>query len=231
MVSISLNDLSQLEKKVIDCQLCPRLVDWRKQVAKTRRAAYADQVYWGKPVPGFGDPTASLLLVGLAPSAHGANRTGRMFTGDRSGDWLYRSLFRAGLANQSNSEHRGDGLRLRGVWITAAARCCPPLNRLSAEETDNCRPFLVREINLIKPTVMVALGGIAHRAVVQAGNQLGWYTDTAIPKFGHGNEYRWKERRILLDCYHPSPQNTSTGRLTEPMLDQVMHRARELAGL
>jgi uracil-DNA glycosylase family 4 len=217
--------LLQLEARIVECRACPRLVAWREQVAVEKRAAYRDQEYWGRPVPGFGDPDAALVVVGLAPAAHGANRTGRMFTGDRSGDWLYAALFRAGFANQPTSVDRGDGLELRGAWITSPVKCAPPANKPTPTERDTCRPFIDAELELLANVrVVVALGafGWAEAARVLAFDRR--------PTFGHGAEATAPDGRVLLGSYHVSQQNTFTGRLTEPMLDAVFGRARELIG-
>jgi uracil-DNA glycosylase len=217
--------LEALEADVTSCRACPRLVAWREQVARDRKAAHRGETYWGRPVPGFGDPDASVVVVGLAPAAHGANRTGRMFTGDRSGDFLYAALHRTGFANQATSTHRGDGLELRGAWITAPVRCAPPANSPTAAERDTCRPFLDRELALLeRARVLVALGGFGFGVV---SDVLGL---RPRPRFGHGAEVALPAGRWLLASYHVSQQNTFTGRLTEPMLDAVLRRARALAG-
>lgn len=217
--------LEHLESRVVDCRSCPRLVTWREQVADERRAAFRDEVYWGRPVPGFGDPDAAVVIVGLAPAAHGANRTGRMFTGDRSGDFLYAALHRTGFANQPTSTHRGDGLALTGAWITAPVRCAPPANKPTVEERDRCRPFLVEELALIRPQVMVVLGAFAYQVLC------GILEVRQRPPFAHGVEVPLPDARWVLGSYHVSQQNTFTGKLTEPMLDAVLQRARDLAGL
>jgi uracil-DNA glycosylase len=216
-------DLAAVERDVVDCRACPRLVTWREQVARDKRAAYADEAYWGRPVPGFGDPEAGVLVVGLAPAAHGANRTGRMFTGDRSGEWLYASLFRTGFANQPTSVARDDGLRLTGAWVTAPVRCAPPANRPTVDERDRCAPFLAAEMELVPWRVAVALGGFGWDAVLRV---TGW--EGRKPRFGHGAEVALPDGRTLLGSYHVSQQNTFTGRLTEEMLDAVFLRARAL---
>jgi uracil-DNA glycosylase len=201
-------------------------VAWREEVATERRAAFADQDYWGRPVPGFGDPHARVAVVGLAPAAHGGNRTGRVFTGDRSGDWLFAALWRAGLANQPTSVARDDGLELTGAYILAAVRCAPPQNQPTPAERDECRPFLHRELALLGDLrVVVALGQFAYQVMA---DELGV---RPRPKFGHGVEVRTPDGRMLVCSYHPSQQNTFTGKLTEPMLDAVFARARVLAGI
>lgn len=220
-----MDDLLRLEAEIVDCRRCPRLVAWREQVAVQKRAAYRDWEYWGRPVPGFGDPAAHLLVIGLAPAAHGGNRTGRVFTGDRSGDFLYASLYRCGYANQPTSDHRGDGLRLEGAWVSAAVRCAPPANKPTPAERDACRPYLERELALLAGIrVMVALG------------QFGWDVVARMhglaprPRFGHGAEVVLPGDRTLIGSYHVSQQNTFTGVLTGDMLDAVFERARNLAG-
>ncbi len=214
-----------LEQEVVACRACPRLVEWRERVAHEKRAAFRDEQYWGRPVPGFGDPNARLLVVGLAPAAHGANRTGRMFTGDRSGDWLYRALHRAGYANQAEAVSRDDGLQLDGAWITAPVKCAPPQNQPSSDERRNCRRFLERELAALdRVTVIVVLGGVGYAAIAR---ELGI---RPRPKFGHGVEIALAGGRTVLCSYHVSQQNTFTGRLTEPMLDDVFARARALTG-
>ncbi len=221
--------LSELETEVVACRHCPRLVAWREQVAREKRKAYADADYWGRPVPGFGDPEAWLLLVGLAPGAHGSNRTGRMFTGDRSGDWLYRSLHRAGLSSQPEAVDRGDGLQLAGTWITACVRCAPPANKPKADEWEACRPYLERELEILAPTlkVVVCLGGYAFDRTLRVLREAGHPVPSPKPRFAHGAEVDLGALRLLA-AYHPSQQNTFTGRLTEPMLDAIWQRAIEL---
>ena len=205
------------------CRLCPRLVAWREQVGRQKRAAYRDEDYWARPVPGFGDPDAHLLVVGLAPAAHGANRTGRMFTGDRSGEWLYRALHRAGYANRPDSVWRGDGLALTGAWITAPVKCAPPANKPTPDERDRCRPFLRRELDaLANLRVIVALGAFAYQAMARE------FGLRPRPRFGHGAEAELDDGRTLLCSFHVSQQNTFTGRLTAEMLDAVFDRARAL---
>jgi uracil-DNA glycosylase family 4 len=217
------DSLAQVEQEVVACRACPRLVAWREQVAGEKRASFRDQDYWGRPVPGFGDPRARLLVVGLAPAAHGGNRTGRVFTGDRSGDWVYRALWRAGFANQSTSEHLDDGLRLTGAWVAAAVRCAPPGNRPSPAERDACLPYLGREMALLGDlAVVVVLGRFAHDAVCLL---LGV---RPRPRFAHLAEHDLADGRTLLSSYHPSQQNTFTGTLTEEAFDAVFARARQL---
>jgi uracil-DNA glycosylase family 4 len=215
--------LGEVAQQVADCRRCPRLVAWREQVAVERRAAYRDEHYWGRGVPGFGDPAATLLVVGLAPAAHGANRTGRMFTGDRSGDFLYAALHRAGFANQPESVSIDDGLRLSGAWITAPVRCAPPANKPTTDERDACRPFLDRELALLpNARVFLVLGGFAYQGL---SSYLGI---RPRPAFGHGVEVPAPDGRTVLCSYHVSQQNTFTGKLTPAMLDAVLARAREL---
>ncbi len=215
---------------MVSCRRCPRLVAWREQVAEVKRAAFASEPYWGRPLPGLGDPQARVVVLGLAPAAHGGNRTGRIFTGDRSGDWLFAALWRAGFANQPVSRARGDGLVLIDCWVTAAVRCAPPANRPTPAERDNCLPYFARELEyLARARVIVCLGGFAWDAALRTLSQLGAQVPRPRPRFGHGAEAeigRW----VLLGCYHPSQQNTFTGRLTEPMMDSVFARARQLAG-
>ena len=222
-------DLGTLDARVSVCRACPRLVEWRETVADTKRRAFADQTYWGRPAPGFGPADARIGVLGLAPAAHGANRTGRVFTGDRSGDWLYAALYRAGLANQPTAVHAADGLRLKDTRILAAVRCAPPENKPTPTERDTCHPWFHRELELLSPTlrVMVALGSFAWNAGLAALPALGAQVPRPRPAFGHGRELTL-DRVTLLGCYHVSQQNTFTGRLTEPMLDAVLARAREL---
>ena len=218
--------LERLERQVTECRRCPRLVAWREEVARVKRAAFADQEYWGRPIPGFGDPRARVLILGLAPAAHGGNRTGRIFTGDRSGDWLFAALHRAGLANQALSVSRDDGLKLRGCFITAAVRCAPPANRPTPAERDNCLPYLSEELALLdRLKVIVCLGGFAWDAALRT---LG--SPRPRPRFAHAAEASLGSL-ILLGCYHPSQQNTFTGRLTESMMDEVFERAKTLGRL
>lgn len=241
--------LAALREEVVACRRCPRLVAWRERVAEEKRAAFADQEYWGRPVPGFGDRDAWLLVVGLAPAAHGANRTGRMFTGDRSGDWLFAALHRAGLATRDEAVSRDDGLELRGTWITASVRCAPPANRPKPSERKSCREYLEREIDLLDGVrVIVALGGYAYRHVMRIFRDRGRDVPSPMPDFGHGLEVaigppaRGARRGsadggapggppaplALLASYHPSQQNTFTGTLTRPMFDRIWERALEL---
>jgi uracil-DNA glycosylase len=216
---------------VVDCRLCPRLVRWREQVAREKRAAFSDQEYWGRPIPGFGDPAARVLVLGLAPAAHGGNRTGRIFTGDRSGDWLFAALWRTGFANQPVSRARDDGLELRDCYVAAAVRCAPPANRPLPEERDNCLPYAARELALLEEIrVILCLGSFAWDAALRVRAALGEPAPRPRPRFGHGAELA-AERWSLLGSFHPSQQNTFTGKLTEDMQDAVLRRARELAGL
>lgn len=221
----ALPDLAELAARIHACRACPRLVAWREQMAQEKRASFRDDEYWGRPVAGFGDPEAAIAVVGLAPAAHGANRTGRIFTGDRSGDWLFASMHRVGIANQPTSVGRDDGLALDGVWVTAAVRCAPPANKPSPEERDRCRPFLEQELGLVGPVqVVVALGRFAYDVMARV------LAIGSKPRFGHGVEAPAPDGRMLLCSYHPSQQNTFTGKLTEEMTDAVFVRAMELAG-
>ncbi|WGL53431.1 uracil-DNA glycosylase [Nocardioides sp. BP30] len=225
--------LADLEARVSVCRACPRLVAWREQVAATKRAAYADEPYWGRPIPGFGSPTPSILIVGLAPAANGANRTGRVFTGDRSGDWLFASLHRVGLATRGTSLHAADGLELPETRMVAAVRCAPPQNKPTPLERDTCAPWIEAELSLLadRVGVVVALGAIGWDATLRSYAALGWRIARPKPRFGHGVEAtlsRDGREVTLLGCYHPSQQNTFTGRLTEPMLDGVLARAASL---
>lgn len=220
--------LDENNAHIINCRRCPRLVAWREEVACTKRRAYRDWVYWGRPVPGFGDPAARMLIVGLAPAAHGGNRTGRVFTGDSSGDFLFGALYRAGFANQPNATHRGDGLVLLDAYVAAACRCAPPDNKPTRQEMDACRPYLLNELRLLKNLrVIVALGSIGFETVLTAYRQQGY----PVPrlKFGHGALYPLGENLlIILASYHPSRQNTQTGRLTPAMFDSIWQAAREM---
>lgn len=219
-----------LQARIARCRACPRLVAWREEVAREKRAAFRDQAYWGRPVPAFGDRSARVLILGLAPAAHGANRTGRMFTGDRSGDWLYRALHRAGFANQPTSEARDDGLELRGAFVTAAVRCAPPANKPTLAERDACRPWLEAELDLLTHLrVAVALGSFAWAQALGVFAERGHAIPRPRPRFGHGAEVDLGGGLTLLGSYHPSQQNTFTGKLTEAMFDAVWSRARDLA--
>lgn len=215
--------LAQLEREVVNCTRCPRLVAWRSEVAIARRASFRDEDYWGRPVPGWGDPRARLLIVGLAPAAHGGNRTGRVFTGDRSGDWLFRALYECGFANQPVSVSRDDGLQLHDVYVAAAVRCAPPANRPTPAERDACEPFLRREYTLLEDVqAVVALGQFAYQSV----RRIDPFRERHA--FAHGAEIPLASGRTLVCSYHPSQQNTFTGRLTRDMLDHIFRRAREI---
>jgi uracil-DNA glycosylase family 4 len=228
-VTVGAAALAALEAEVTGCRRCPRLVEWRERVAREKRAAFADWDYWGRPLPGFGDPAARILVLGLAPAAHGANRTGRIFTGDRSGDWLFAAMHRAGLACQPTSVSRDDGLRLRGAWVTAAVRCAPPGNRPTPAERDTCLPWTERELTLLaRVRVIVCLGAFAWDAALRLRGALGEPVARPRARFAHGSESAG-DRWTLLGCFHPSQQNTFTGKLTEAMLDAVFARARALA--
>lgn len=225
MLPFSMKALDQLNTKIVACEKCPRLVAYRAQVARDKRRAFRDETYWGKPVPGWGDLMARILIVGLAPAAHGGNRTGRMFTGDRSGDFLYAALYRAGFANQPTAMSRGDGLRLSGVYIAAAARCAPPDNKPTPVELDNCRPYLIEEMRLLKHVrVIVTLGKIAFDNVLRALDANGIALPAPRPPFAHGAEYSI-DPYTLIASYHPSQRNTSTGLLTPVMFDRIFKRA------
>jgi uracil-DNA glycosylase family 4 len=229
-------DLAVLEAEVTVCRRCPRLVAWREQVAAEKRAAFKDQIYWGRPIPGFGDPDARVLILGLAPAAHGANRTGRVFTGDRSGDFLFASLHRTGFANQPTSVARDDGLELKDAWVTASVRCAPPANKPTPEERDTCLPWTVAELDHVANVrVVVCLGQFAWDAALRLRVALGHAPARPKPRFGHGalwyDDDREKPGWALLGTYHPSQQNTFTGVLTEAMMDDVFLTAREVAGL
>ena len=229
MAARAADSLDRLAREVHACRLCPRLVAWREQVAADPPRRYRGERYWARPVSGFGDPRARVIVVGLAPAANGGNRTGRVFTGDRSGDWLYAALHRAGFANQPTSTDRDDGLRLRDAWVTAVNRCPPPSNRPTPEERDNCLPYLVRELALLdRARVLVALGSFAWDGALRALRDRGHTAPRPRPRFGHGAEATVGPY-TLLGCFHPSQQNTFTGKLTEGMMDEVLARARELA--
>jgi uracil-DNA glycosylase family 4 len=231
-LAASARDLTVLDARVSVCRACPRLVAWREEVATSKRLAYADEPYWGRPVPGFGDGEDGLFVVGLAPAAHGGNRTGRVFTGDRSGDWIFAALHRAGFASREHSLHAADGMRLTGARIAAPVRCAPPGNRPSPAERDTCAPWFDRELTLARPRVLLALGGFGWDAALAAARRLGWRVPRPRPVFGHGAQGQLTRPDgvvvPLLGCYHVSQQNTFTGRLTEAMLDDVLQRARDL---
>ena len=216
-----MDGLGELAQEIVVCRRCPRLVEWRERVAMEKRASFADETYWGRPVPGFGDPEARILIVGLAPAAHGANRTGRVFTGDRSGDFLFAALHRAGLANQPTSVSADDGLMLTHVWVAAAVRCAPPANKPLPEERDNCLPYLVREMELLPWETVIVLGQFAYDLVARL---LGVRPK---PKFGHGVEADLPEGRRLICSFHPSQQNTFTGKLTPEMMDAMLAAAAQ----
>jgi uracil-DNA glycosylase family 4 len=216
--------LQELELSITRCRKCPRLVEWRELVAREKRAAFSDWDYWGRPVPGFGDPSARVYILGLAPAAHGGNRTGRVFTGDRSGDWLFASLYRTGFANQPESVSSDDGLELTGAFVAAAVRCAPPANKPLPSERDNCLPYAAAEIGLMTDLhAIVCLGSFAWDAATRL------LSVKPKPRFGHGAEHQTEAGPTMIGCYHPSQQNTFTGKLTEEMLDAVFKRAREIA--
>ena len=235
VVTLAATDsLAELDARVSVCAACPRLVAWREEVALTKRASFADQPYWGRPIAGWGSDTPGILIVGLAPAANGGNRTGRVFTGDSSGDWLFASLHRVGLAVQSSSEHAGDGQRLVGARMVAAVRCAPPANKPTPEERDTCAPWIAREVALVAPSVrvVVTLGAFGWAAALRALADAGYAVPRPRPKFGHATEVVLDGPDgplTLLGCYHPSQHNTFTGRLTPDMLDAVFRRAQELA--
>jgi uracil-DNA glycosylase family 4 len=224
--------LPLLDKEIIGCRKCPRLVQWREEVAVVKRKSYEDQNYWGKPVPGFGPSDARIVIVGLAPGAHGANRTGRIFTGDSSGDWLYKALHKAGLATIPTSTSLDDGQKLIDTRITCAVRCAPPDNKPSTEEKIECSDYLIKEFELLMPTArsFIALGSFAWSATIKSLRALGHQISTPVPKFGHGESFTWIApdgvNRLIIGSYHPSQQNTFTGKLTEPMLNTVIKKAR-----
>jgi uracil-DNA glycosylase family 4 len=223
-----MNSLQVLQNQIITCRACPRLVRWRERIAREKVKRFAGQKYWGKPNPSFGDPRARLLLVGLAPAAHGGNRTGRMFTGDESGNWLYRALYKAGFANQPTSIHRGDGLKLTDCYITATCRCAPPQNKPLPKEIGNCKPFLLHEINLLKNIrVVVGLGRIGFEAALKAYREAGKIEPSRKLLFSHCAVHLLGQFTFIAS-YHPSQQNTFTKRLTEPMLDRVFTTARKI---
>ena len=224
------DDLAAIRREVVACRACPRLVEWRERVAREKVTRFADQEYWGRPVPGFGGASARILVVGLAPAAHGGNRTGRVFTGDRSGDFLYEALYRADLSDRPRSTSRDDRLQLRGVYLSAVNRCAPPRNRPTPQERDTCLPYLVREIAALHDLrVVVALGAFAWDGALRALADLG-HSIRPRPRFGHGRQARIGGY-VLIGCYHPSQQNTFTGKLTAPMLDVVLSRAASLASV
>ena len=224
--------LAEVDERTCECRACPRLVSWREQVAREKRASYAGETYWGRPIPGWGSTDPKILIVGLAPAAHGANRTGRIFTGDRSGDWLFASLHRVGLANQPTSTHVDDGLEIYGTRIVAAVRCAPPQNKPTTEERDTCAPWIEREVSLLLPGLraVVCLGAFGWESAFRSLAAAGLPTPRPRPRFGHGVEVPLGDLTVL-GCFHPSQQNTFTGRLTEPMIDAVMGRAAELGGI
>jgi uracil-DNA glycosylase family 4 len=215
--------LDELQERVTRCRRCPRLVEWRERVAREKRAAFTGEDYWGRPVPGFGDPEARVFVLGLAPAAHGGNRTGRVFTGDRSGDWLFGSMYRTGFANQPHSVSADDGLELRDAFVAAAVRCAPPANKPLPQERDNCLPYAAEELRLIGPAVIVCLGKFAWDAACLL------HSVRPRPRFGHLAEYEIPDGPVLIGSFHPSQQNTFTGKLTEPMLDAVFERALHIA--
>jgi uracil-DNA glycosylase family 4 len=215
--------LEELNQEIIQCRKCARLVAWREEVARVKRKAYIDQDYWGRPVPGFGDPNARVVSVGLAPGAHGSNRTGRNFTGDASGAFLYPALYRAGFASQPTATHRGDGLELRDLYLTASGRCAPPANKPAPSELDNCQPFLEQELEILKPQVIVCLGSIAFARVMRI-----YSVRNPAWKFGHGALYQMENGTWVLCSYHPSQQNTQTGKLTTAMFDEIWSKAKSL---
>ena len=219
---------TQLQKEIVECRICPRLVEHRERIAGEKRRAYRDWTYWGKPVPSLGDQSARLLILGLAPAGHGANRTGRMFTGDRSGDFLYGTLHRFEFCTQPSSRDRQDGLRLQDAYITAAIHCAPPLNQPTRQELTDCRQYLRWELKLLNHVrVVVALGRIAWQAYWRARQELQWHVPRPLPKFAHAMSYPLDEKTTLIASYHPSQQNTQTGRLTQEMFDRVFEMARE----
>ncbi|MBD3676565.1 MAG: uracil-DNA glycosylase [Planctomycetaceae bacterium] len=217
----------RLNRQIASCRACPRLREHCETVAREKRRMFADEEYWGRPVPNFGDPQARLLIVGLAPAAHGANRTGRMFTGDRSGDWLYRALHKAGFASQSEATSLDDGLTLRDCAITATCHCAPPQNKPTREEIENCRDFMTQSVEVLPVKVFLALGSIGWRAVIDYAKSVGWWTQK-LPKFGHGETLQLENGLWLVGSFHPSQQNTFTGKLTEPMFDAVFRQVHDL---
>lgn len=221
--------LTALHNTITSCRMCPRLVAWREAVAEQKTKRFHDQEYWGKPVPGFGDPKARVLIVGLAPAAHGANRTGRMFTGDESGNWLYRALYTAGFANKAGSESRTDGMQLKDCYITAACRCAPPQNKPLPDELKNCRPFILQELRLLtRLRIVIGLGKIGFDTAFDCMKACGWTDRTSRPPFAHGTVVPLNDRITLIGSYHPSQQNTFTGVLTRAMLNAVFTKANTL---
>ncbi len=225
-VKIKRSAWEQLNRQIIGCEHCPRLREFCQRISLEKRRAFSDWSYWGKPVPNFGDPKARVLIVGLAPAAHGGNRTGRVFTGDRSGDWLFRALHKAGFANQPTSISADDGLKLIDCAITAAAHCAPPDNKPTLEEICNCRPWLDETFDQLKPRVIIALGQVGFKVSLAQAKRLGWFHGS-LPKFGHATVVELAEQRSIIASYHPSQQNTFTGKLTEPMFDRVFFEARQ----
>lgn len=217
------DSLNILNQHIISCRKCPRLVEWREEVARVKRKAYINEEYWGKPVPGFGDENAKVLVVGLAPGAHGSNRTGRQFTGDASGGFLFPALYKAGFANQAEAESRSDGLRLKNMYITASGRCAPPDNKPTLEELNNCQPYLEQELKIINPKVIVCLGRIAFEQILKI-----YSVKNSTYKFSHGAHYQLPTANWILCSYHPSQQNTSTKKLTMKMFDAIWEKAKEL---
>jgi uracil-DNA glycosylase family 4 len=230
VVALAVSDLRDNDARMSVCRACPRLVAWREEVASVKRLSFREEHYWGRPITGFGPADAAIAVVGLAPAAHGGNRTGRVFTGDRSGDWLFAALWRAGLAALPTSVAADDGQELIDTRMMAAVRCAPPLNAPTPTERDTCRPWLSRELALVAPRVIVVLGGFAWQALLPVLRSLGHALPVPQPRFGHGVEVALGNL-TMVGCYHPSQQNTFTGKLTEPMLDAVLVRARALAGL
>ena len=231
MTAAPVRGLELLTDELTACRRCERLVVWREQVAVEKRAAFREETYWGRPVPGFGDPAARLIVIGLAPAAHGANRTGRMFTGDRSGDWLYRAMHKAGFASQASSTSKGDGLMLRDAWVTSAVRCAPPANKPLPIERDNCEDWLDRELDLLAAArVFICLGNYGYVALMRRFVRVGLPVPRPRPAFGHGAEVAMSDGAHVIMSYHPSQQNTFTGRLTEDMFDSVFVRASEVLG-
>jgi uracil-DNA glycosylase len=225
---MSRDSLAALEHEITSCRACPRLVAWREEVARVKRASFRDEDYWGRPIPGFGDPEATVVVLGLAPAAHGGNRTGRVFTGDRSGDWLFAALHAVGMANQPTSVSRDDGLRLTGCWIAAAVRCAPPANKPTPAERDTCLPFAVRELGLLtRARAIVCLGGFAWDAALRILSAGGIRPPSPRPRFGHGAQAQIGPFE-LFGCYHPSQQNTFTGRLVPGMMEDVLRRAASI---